>query len=115
MEGLLGEAGITLHTRTRAHVDGPRQLRLEPSNIDLHSGHVFNVSLTYNGTVLQETVTDATTGATYVHNYTVNIPALVGGNTAFVGFTGATGGCTCRRAFAASNRAARFAPRSWSR
>jgi hypothetical protein len=67
-------------------------LDMSTAGIDLHSGHVFNVSLTYNGTVLQETVTDATNGSTYIHNYTVNIPSLVGGNTAFVGFTGATGG-----------------------
>ena len=36
MESLLGEAGITLHTRTRAHVDGPRRLRLQPGDIELH-------------------------------------------------------------------------------
>jgi fibronectin type 3 domain-containing protein len=67
-------------------------LDMSTAGIDLHSGDVFNVSLTYDGTTLQETVSDATTGATYIHNYTVNIPSLVGGNTAFVGFTGATGG-----------------------
>jgi hypothetical protein len=51
----------------------------------------MKATLTYNGTVLMETVTDTVTGATYRNSYSANIPALVGGNTAFVGFGGSTG------------------------
>src|SRR5262249_7946888 len=43
-------------------------------------------------TTLTETVTDLTTGATKTFAYTVDIPAQVGGPTAYVGFTGGTGG-----------------------
>ncbi len=67
---------------------------LTSSGIDLHSGDVFGVAMSYNGTTLDVTITDATTGASATQAYTVNIPSIVGGNTAYVGFTGATGGLT---------------------
>jgi sulfide:quinone oxidoreductase len=43
VESLLSEAGITLHTRTRAHVDGPRQLHLQPGDIDLHPDRIVTL------------------------------------------------------------------------
>ena len=64
------------------------------SGVNLHSGDVMNVTMTYNGTTLAWTITDATTGATFSTSATVNIPSLVGGSTAYVGFTGGTGGAT---------------------
>ena len=67
---------------------------LTPSGIDLHSGRVFRVSMAYVGTSLSVTIRDLTTGASATQAYTVDLPALVGGSTAFVGFTGATGGQT---------------------
>ncbi len=70
-----------------------------PSNdmsgsIDLHSGHVFRVHMNYDGTNLGMTITDATTAASFTQSWPINIPNTVGGNTAFVGFTGGTGGYT---------------------
>jgi hypothetical protein len=67
---------------------------MAPSGINMQSGHLMKATLTYNGTVLIETVTDTVTGATYSNSYSANIPALVGGNTALVGFGGSTGGAT---------------------
>ena len=64
------------------------------SKIDLHSGHVFRVHMTYDGTNLTMTITDATTAATFTQAWPVNIQSAVGGTTAFAGFTGATGGYT---------------------
>ena len=64
------------------------------SGINMESGDLMRCTLTYNGTVLTETVTDTVTGDTYTNNYAVNIPSLVGGNTAYVGFGGATGAAT---------------------
>jgi hypothetical protein len=50
------------------------------------------VSLSYNGTALTETITDTlNTQATFTASYNVNIPAVIGSDTAYVGFTGATG------------------------
>jgi sulfide:quinone oxidoreductase len=43
VEGLLSGAGITLHTRTGAYVDGPRRLRLEPGDIDLHPDRIVTL------------------------------------------------------------------------
>ena len=54
----------------------------------------MRATLSYNGTVLTETVTDTVTGATYTNNYTANIPSLVAGNIAYVGFGGGTGAAT---------------------
>ncbi len=67
---------------------------MTPSGVNLHSGDVFNVHMTYDGTTLAWTITDASTGKTFSTSAAVNIPSIVGGNTAFVGFTGGTGGLT---------------------
>ena len=67
---------------------------LASSDIDLHSGDVMHAHLTYNGTMLTVTLTDTKTSATNTESYTVNIPQAVGASTAYVGFTGATGGAT---------------------
>ncbi|MBI3410581.1 MAG: fibronectin type III domain-containing protein [Planctomycetes bacterium] len=65
---------------------------LTPSSLDLHSGDTFQVNLTYDGTTLMVTIKDTVTGASATQNYTINIPATVGSSTAYVGFTGGTGG-----------------------
>ena len=67
------------------------------SGIDLHSGDVFRVHMTYDGTNLTMTITDATTAATFTQTWAVNIPSTVGATTAFAGFTGATGGYTANQ------------------
>ena len=67
---------------------------LTGSGIDLHSGHVFNVAMTYNGTTLTVAIGDATTKAMAKQSYVVDIVSALGGQTGFVGFTGGTGGLT---------------------
>lgn len=62
------------------------------SGVILRNGNVMLVSLAYDGTTLSESITDTVTHATYTRNYVVDIPGTVGGTTALVGFTGATGG-----------------------
>ena len=69
-------------------------INLTGTGINLHSGDYFNATLTYDGSNLTLTLTDAITLATWSHVFVVNIPAIVGGNTAYVGFTGGTGGHT---------------------
>jgi len=63
------------------------------SGVSLHSGDVMNVHMTYDGTTLTWTITDATVGKSFTKSVAINIPALAG-NTAYVGFTGGTGGLT---------------------
>jgi hypothetical protein len=62
--------------------------------IKLHSGDTFKVQLSYNGTNLSLTITDTVTAATFTTAFPVNISGTVGGTTAYVGFTGGTGGAT---------------------
>ncbi len=64
------------------------------SGVNLKSGDVLNVQLSYDGTTLRLTITDATTLASFTTSWAVNIPGAVGGNTAFVGFTAGSGAYT---------------------
>jgi Chitobiase/beta-hexosaminidase C-terminal domain/Legume lectin domain/Abnormal spindle-like microcephaly-assoc'd, ASPM-SPD-2-Hydin len=59
--------------------------------VNLHSGDIFQVHMTYDGTTLAMTITDTLTSVTFTASWLINIPATVGGNTAYVGFTGGTG------------------------
>jgi hypothetical protein len=62
------------------------------NGVSLVSGHPLAVHMTYNGTTLTMTITDTTnTSQTFTKSWALNIPATVGGNTAYVGFTGGTG------------------------
>ena len=63
-----------------------------PSSINLHSGDTFHVHMTYDGITLAMTITDTATNAAFSTSWTINIPGTIGASTAYVGFTGATGG-----------------------
>jgi hypothetical protein len=54
----------------------------------------MNVQLSYNGTTLTLTITDASTMKSFTTSWTVDIPTTVRGNTALVGFTAGSGGRT---------------------
>jgi hypothetical protein len=67
------------------------------SGIALGSNHPLFVHLEYDVTqlTLSETVFDTVSGAVFQHVFTdLDIPQIVGGTTAYVGFTGGTGGET---------------------
>jgi len=64
------------------------------SDVDTKSTHVMKVHMVYDGTTLTMTITDATTNATFTTSWPINIATTVGANTAYVGFTGGTGGNT---------------------
>jgi hypothetical protein len=60
--------------------------------VNLHSGDIMSAHITYNGTTLTLTITDTVVPTeTFTTSWTVFIPAEVGANTAYVGFTGSTG------------------------
>ncbi|HVT80048.1 MAG TPA: fibronectin type III domain-containing protein, partial [Phycisphaerae bacterium] len=61
------------------------------TGFDMRSYDFSRAAITYDGTTLRVTLTNLRTGATATQQYTVNIPALIGGNTAWIGFTGADG------------------------
>ena len=55
------------------------------------NGNLYNVKAVYEGTNLQVTITNVNTAEVDERNYTVDIPAIVGGSTAYVGFTAGCG------------------------
>jgi YD repeat-containing protein len=61
---------------------------LRPEMGDFDDNRPFEVILAYGGEVLHLTVTDLTDGTSYYLHYDVDIPTLVGADTAWVGFTG---------------------------
>ncbi len=67
-------------------------INLVPSGISLTSGDTMMLHLAYSGTTLNMTLTDTVTGKVFTQAFSVNIPSTVGGSTAYVGFTGASGG-----------------------
>ena len=62
-----------------------------PGTITPYDGDPISVVLTYNGTTLSETLTDTITHATYNTSYAANLPAVLGGTSAYIGFCGGTG------------------------
>ena len=64
------------------------------SGVNLHSGDVFQVNMTYNGTTLTVTIKDTAAQATFTHSYAVSIASVIGNSTAYVGFTASTGTAT---------------------
>ena len=97
-----GESGYS-GLGTNGHLPGAgsetRTFTGDPLNaINLNSQHTFKATLSYNGTVLDETIVDESvtnpdgSHPTFHQTFTVNISNLVHGDTAYVGFTAATGG-----------------------
>ena len=70
---------------------------LSNTGIDLHSGDIFQVDMTYMFGILTVKITDTQTNATATQNYKINIPGAIGGKLAYVGFTGGTGGLAARQ------------------
>ncbi len=63
--------------------------------VTLNSGDLINVSLSYNpvNTTMSAQLTDTVTGATFSYtNSSFNLATVLGGNNAYIGFTGGTGG-----------------------
>jgi hypothetical protein len=63
---------------------------LTPYNVSLY-GHFCYALLLYDGLTLTVVITDTNTGYFLRKDFAISIPAAVGGISAFVGFTGATG------------------------
>ncbi|HWQ90704.1 MAG TPA: hypothetical protein VN673_03455, partial [Clostridia bacterium] len=88
-----GGRGIAFATNgLNASSGGPAYSSTAPVN--LASGNPIDVVLHYTGGVLSVTLTDAVAVTTFTTNYMVNLPAIVKGRTAYMGFSGGTGGIT---------------------
>jgi Legume lectin domain/Chitobiase/beta-hexosaminidase C-terminal domain len=64
---------------------------LTPSGIELNSGDSIQATISYDGTNLTLKLLDFVNNHTYTMSDPINISQAVGGNTAYVGFTGSTG------------------------
>ncbi len=67
---------------------------VSPSGIQLGSGDAIVAHIAYNGTTLTMNLRDVVTDDTFTLSKVIDIPQIVGGNSAYVGFTGGTGGLT---------------------
>ncbi|AXC12927.1 hypothetical protein ACPOL_3644 [Acidisarcina polymorpha] len=79
---------------TNGNTPRSTEIDMTGTGIDLHSGDYISAHMTYDGLNLVMTLTDDFTLATWSHSFPINIPAVVGSKTAYVGFTGSTGGQT---------------------
>lgn len=59
----------------------------------MSNGNLWTATITYDGTLLNVLLSDPAEGTTFtaIDNLPIDIAALLGGNTAYVGFTGSTG------------------------
>ena len=57
------------------------------SGVNLHSTDILHAHITYDGTTLALTVTDTVTSESFTTATAINIPATVGANVAYAGFT----------------------------
>ena len=87
-----GPESTGLYTKGAVPMGTAGSVSLTSSGIDIHSGDPMTLHLVYNGTTLTMTLTDTVTKVSFTHAFTVNIPSIVGSSTAYVGFTGASGG-----------------------
>jgi hypothetical protein len=67
-------------------------VNLDGTGVTLNSQSVKMVTLTYDGTMLTETILDEGTQESTMVSYMVDIMHFIGNETAYVGFTGGTGG-----------------------
>jgi len=65
---------------------------ISSSGIQLNSDDGITATVTYDGTTLTLNLLDGVTGDKFSYSAPENIPQIVGGNTAYVGFTGGSGG-----------------------
>ena len=87
-----GEGSDSTGVYTNGAVPETPFVDITPSGLQLSSGDAIQAHITYDGTTLTLKLTDPVTSKTFTFNQVVNIPQIVGGNTAYVGFTGGTGG-----------------------
>jgi hypothetical protein len=83
---------------------------MSPSGIQLNSGDSIQAQVTYDGTTLTLNLLDLVSNAKFTMSKAIDIPQIVGGNTAYVGFTGGTGGLSASQKILTWTYTAQSAP-----
>jgi hypothetical protein len=65
----------------------PGTITLNPTQVNFQAGDVLDIHVAYDGTNLTIRELDEKTQQSSTQQYAVNLPALVGGNNAYIGFT----------------------------
>lgn len=87
-----GEGSNSTGFYTKGATPEKPSLDMTSSGVNLHSGDIFLVRLTYDGATLRMNITDTKTSASFATSTAINLPAIVGAKSAYVGFTAGTGG-----------------------
>jgi hypothetical protein len=85
-----GASGINFSTNGTGVSAGNPFFSTAP--VDLDAGNAVDTTVTYANGIATVTLSDSTAGTTFTASQAVNIPAIVGGHTAWVGMTGSEGG-----------------------
>jgi len=59
--------------------------------VNLHSNHQMQMDVSYDGNTLTAVVLDPATQGSCTNRYSLDLAAIVGGTTAYVGFTAGSG------------------------
>jgi hypothetical protein len=87
-----GEGSDSTGIYTNGQAPGLPTVDISPSGIQLGSGDSIQATVSYTGLTLTLQLFDLVTNKTFTYSQAINIPQIVGANTAYVGFTGGTGG-----------------------
>jgi hypothetical protein len=74
--------------------DQSRQIDMTSAGIDFGQNHSYRVDFSYDGSTLNEKITDLVSNRSFSTSYLIDLHMAIGADTAFVGFTGGTGGET---------------------
>jgi hypothetical protein len=91
---IYNDAGEGINS-TGLYIDGASptvpSIDLTGTGINLHNGNFTDAHVTYDGKILTLTLTDELSQQSWSTSFAVDIPTIVGGPTAYVGFTGGSG------------------------
>jgi fibronectin type 3 domain-containing protein len=89
-----GEGNDSTGLYTNGAAPSVPAIDLSSTGINLHSGDTFQVNMAYANKTLTVVIQDTSTGAQASQTYSIDIPGTIGNQSAYVGFTGGTGGLT---------------------
>ncbi|HSU53662.1 MAG TPA: LamG-like jellyroll fold domain-containing protein, partial [Candidatus Dormibacteraeota bacterium] len=93
----LANGGVLLDVNGLA-ISTPGNLWYPPGSVNIRGGNPIDVNVKYLNGIITATLRDTVANTTFTTNAVINIPSIVGANTALVGFTGSEGGTSSHQA-----------------